>query len=669
MVFKSFSALLYSCALLLCVYTTVHAEPEINNGSLSGPVSSSDSADATAPPGWYVANSTPNVVHADGPFNNTGVPWTLSPDGGTYSRLNGPGNPVHQESIGQVVDGFVAGTVYSLNFFQVNHGFYNDRFGDWGNHEGYIALFVDDVLVGQSSPITGPANYTGETVWHSDSISFTAASTSHTIVLQAFTTEPSLDPYAYDLIAYMGVDGVRITSEICNNGVDDDGDGLIDTGDPDCVVAEICNNGVDDDHDGDIDDDDPDCAGPEICDNGIDDDLDGLIDGGDSDCASTDIYVRCLHEPIYPQLGDDVTIVASAIDHNGNAVSPDLAEIFINDSAAAFVTETGQGALARFKVNTGQFSYGCRAIKGTEEATSWKLSSTPILRSVDVGSPNNAKWKAIPVIYNGAIDEKIDIVLFHDDDEYTSYVDPDFLQDVYDLIDEGLFTIPWFVETQWAFNFWIATANTANASPDPDPNEERCQRQPPDRAEEDYAYRDSGAIVHTSGCRDNAGGGFFTIEMLDNRLQVFAHEMGHSPFGLADEYCGLNDTGDTICDGGYYSTAVFPGYPYAKENYYPPYPNLFSTEKECQDSAVNRPYDAVDCRSLTDSDNSSVWWIGEPEYRIGTPSLDQVRDLMQQTGNISAASGPDIDRYKVGDTELYRMNWHVWTKCSGDKEC
>lgn len=65
-------------------------------------------------------------------------------------------------------------------------------------------------------------------------------------------------------------------SEICGNGKDDDGDGLIDE---DCPpsVEEICGDGIDNDNDGLIDED---CPPPheEICGNGIDDDGDGLID-------------------------------------------------------------------------------------------------------------------------------------------------------------------------------------------------------------------------------------------------------------------------------------------------------------------------------------------------------------------------------------------------------
>ena len=87
-------------------------------------------------------------------------------------------------------------------------------------------------------------------------------------------------------------------SEICDNGLDDDLDSLIDCDDPDCStnpvcgVSEICDNGLDDDLDSLIDCDDPDCSTnpvcgvSEICDNGLDDDLDSLIDCNDPDCSA-----------------------------------------------------------------------------------------------------------------------------------------------------------------------------------------------------------------------------------------------------------------------------------------------------------------------------------------------------------------------------------------------
>ncbi|MBU1537241.1 hypothetical protein KKF84_18130, partial [Myxococcota bacterium] len=93
--------------------------------------------------------------------------------------------------------------------------------------------------------------------------------------------------------------------EICYNGVDDDGDGAVDCDDSDCYehfacvsTAEDCSNGVDDDGDGRVDCEDPDCdftqACTEICDNGIDDDGNDLIDCDDPDCS--DSFPPCLPE-------------------------------------------------------------------------------------------------------------------------------------------------------------------------------------------------------------------------------------------------------------------------------------------------------------------------------------------------------------------------------------
>ncbi|MDP7114456.1 MAG: hypothetical protein QGH45_20965, partial [Myxococcota bacterium] len=83
----------------------------------------------------------------------------------------------------------------------------------------------------------------------------------------------------------------------CNDGTDEDLDGLTDCEDLDCSTdpacvggGEICDNGVDDDQDGQEDCQDPDCFGDpacvlgEICDNGVDDDGDGFLDCDDSDC-------------------------------------------------------------------------------------------------------------------------------------------------------------------------------------------------------------------------------------------------------------------------------------------------------------------------------------------------------------------------------------------------
>jgi Concanavalin A-like lectin/glucanases superfamily/Calcineurin-like phosphoesterase len=80
---------------------------------------------------------------------------------------------------------------------------------------------------------------------------------------------------------------------LCNDGIDNDGDGKKDAEDLDCpAVAEICNNGLDDDRDGFKDAEDVNScpAVAEICNNGLDDDRDGLRDATDPDCQATTGY-------------------------------------------------------------------------------------------------------------------------------------------------------------------------------------------------------------------------------------------------------------------------------------------------------------------------------------------------------------------------------------------
>lgn len=402
-------------------------------------------------------------------------------------------------------------------------------------------------------------------------------------------------------------------------------------------------------------------ARDEDCDNGIDDDLDGLVDTADPDCTApppppetVGLLVRCMHSPIYPQAGEQVAIRAWALDRDGETVTADRVEIVVGDLANV-VTNSSNQAFAQHWLTPpgGSLAYGCRAVRGTEVAQSWHAAE-PKLRYVDVGSLNNPDWKAVPVIYHGPVSEKLDIVFFHDDDQYTSYLDPDFLTDVHDLVAEGLWTIPWFVENQWAFNIWIATADTANADPK---DNGRCRRDAPDRKNRDYGYRDAGGIVHKEGvfdCRDNAGAGrLFTIGVNPLGLQVLAHEMGHQPFGLSDEYCDVDDDGVLICDSFYFPGLWIPG-----DGFRPPYPNLFAFEQQCREEAVHRAYEADDCRTIKPPKVFHTLWIGEPNFLLARPWESQVRDLMQQSGG-ERIGGQLVDRYRVGPSELDRMNWLV----------
>jgi hypothetical protein len=84
-------------------------------------------------------------------------------------------------------------------------------------------------------------------------------------------------------------------AEVCDDGIDNDGDGLADGGDPECpppIPGEVCGDGADNDGDGAADCADsecffrPPCPPSEICGDGIDNERDGDADCDDGDCKS-----------------------------------------------------------------------------------------------------------------------------------------------------------------------------------------------------------------------------------------------------------------------------------------------------------------------------------------------------------------------------------------------
>ena len=87
-----------------------------------------------------------------------------------------------------------------------------------------------------------------------------------------------------------------VVAEICNNHMDDDGNGQVDCQDTTCMgkpvcTAEICNNNIDDNGDGKFDCADPTCAGKAPCGAVVDKCDNGMIDPGE-DCDGTELGGR-----------------------------------------------------------------------------------------------------------------------------------------------------------------------------------------------------------------------------------------------------------------------------------------------------------------------------------------------------------------------------------------
>lgn len=142
-------------------------------------------------------------------------------------------------------------------------------------------------------------------------------------------------------------DGIgRALAAACADGIDNDGDGLIDARDGGCTFAgddserggaapAACEDGLDNDGDGLADEDDPNCVDPTQaqeqrtpqCADGIDNDEDQLIDANDPDCA----------DPLAPIEGAAGGACADGIDNDqdGAADGADPGCVSLEDTSEA----------------------------------------------------------------------------------------------------------------------------------------------------------------------------------------------------------------------------------------------------------------------------------------------------------------------------------------------
>ena len=256
------------------------------------------------------------------------------------------------------------------------------------------------------------------------------------------------------------------------------------------------------------------------------------------------LKIKCLHDPIWPQATDTVTFTASTFDDSFTAKFANSIELWINNPATPAQTgvfTTGISAVQGPFLAGQTVTYGCLARSGSDVAWSgWK--------TLQVGQPITGR--AIPIMYTGPREDRIDIV-FSPDISTTQYAlgatDPAFLADVRREIADAYFAEDVFLRNQEKLNFWIAEdagvlVDSRNITV-------------PNGWNTDYSFADAGALLQRRGIRDFAPRGARIFSSDVNRLdggrfgRVTVHETGHSPFGLADEYC---------CDGGYFQSEEWP---------------------------------------------------------------------------------------------------------------
>lgn len=305
--------------------------------------------------------------------------------------------------------------------------------------------------------------------------------------------------------------------------------------------------------------------------------------------SANDFLLYCYHTPLWPQPGDTVEIRMYTFDipeiDNLNVAYPvDRAEIWLNDrTAPAFTSSDFQrpSVLAHTSapLAEGNFFYGCRAKLGNKSAfTGW--------RTVAVGS--TGLNKPIPVGYTGPSSDRLDIVFVADADSYSGASDPTFLEDINKTMRVGFYGLPLYNQYQHMYNFWIASdTGTADRELLDDGTEKKTVTKPTGW-DDNYAFANAGAIIHTDAFRDFSGNGMFTFEPGQSR--TLRHESAHSLFGLSDEYC---------CNTGYYQQSVLP--------------NVYTTLNACEVDAPALGRVATDCRSWVSDINDEMYFSSEPE--------------------------------------------------------
>jgi len=314
------------------------------------------------------------------------------------------------------------------------------------------------------------------------------------------------------------------------------------------------------------------------------------------------LHARCTHQPIWPQPGESVTLKVDALDGNLNLRSADLLGIDL-DGAPDNTVANQESHTVTFTPTGGEFVYECRMMLGGDEVFSGG-------RRVLVGDPPPGE-RAVPVLFNQDKAVSVDILLIPDQDSYSGTKDPLFLDHaantVYDLLG-GLYSERIFLERQHFLNVYLAL-DSGEAKPF-DSAIGECEHVAPANLDPDYLFSDARGIIHSDLfvglLRDCARGSDKVFSAnppkLSNALtlkRVFVHELGHRPFGLADEYCNQRPGSKTLtCDGGYFQPAFFP--------------NVFTDTGTCEADAASEGFGMVTCDEWIDDDGDGPFSTYDP---------------------------------------------------------
>ncbi len=236
--------------ILIFLVNPVSAQNLIVNGDLNG----NTTTWSTCYPSWTCLSTdciANGAGHTFSSFAGVGnCPYGLAQDcDGSYGWF--ASYTTNTEYLMQSIPTTV-GVTYVIEFYYTNLSLYNDNCTgistvwsrSWDN-DGSVQVKVDGALIA-TTPSVSPSPLPGGNTWSYFATTFTATATSHWIrfdgILNTFNPPAPYVGLGIDLI------GVRLPTDegstfgAAYNGIDDDGDGLIDCLDPDCAAFCGANN-------------------------------------------------------------------------------------------------------------------------------------------------------------------------------------------------------------------------------------------------------------------------------------------------------------------------------------------------------------------------------------------------------------------------------------------
>lgn len=208
----------------------------------------------------------------------------------------------------------------------------------------------------------------------------------------------------------------------------------------------------------------------------------------------------------------------------------------------------------------------------------------------DICTDAAAVCQPLPGHTNGDSAERIDLVFVMDEDYNDNLAA--FLVDAQNKVNDRLGGVSPVDTNLDMFNFYYTELEGDVIGSGDDRN---CGRTSslPDNLLTQCSFADAVVVLHTDSfgdCKSTSGGvSIFSAE--GNTDRSFIHEGGHGLFGLKDEYD--SDRSNGVCNWTTYTGGGIPS-------------NIWATETECRDDALNQSWDADECYMFTPCQGD--WW-------------------------------------------------------------